>query len=162
MKNKTLKTDYTEFDSINELSVEHQQLLRKAIESAQTAYAPYSNFKVGSAVLLENGEIVCGSNQENAAYPSGLCAERVALFYSGAHFPGVKIKSIAVTAFPPDETEPAAVSPCGDCRQVMAEYEHRYARNIELIMMGANGKVLVFNNVTELLPFMFNPDNLLV
>ena len=148
------------YNSVDELNDEDRNLMHQAIKATETAYAPYSNFKVGAALLLENGIIVKGSNQENAAYPSGLCAERVALFTSGSQYPDVKIKSIAVTAFANEKLTPHPVSPCGDCRQVMAEYEHRHHKNIRLIMIGNEGKVFVFDGVKLLLPFMFDADSL--
>jgi cytidine deaminase len=151
---------YDLYASIAELPAEDRKLMEAAIASTSTAYAPYSNFHVGAAVLMENGEVVQGSNQENAAYPSGLCAERVAVFAAGAHFPGVKIKTIAITAKFNDRPELLSVSPCGDCRQVMAEYEHRYHANIRLIMTADQGKVMVIHNLRTLLPLMFNAENL--
>lgn len=160
MKKVSSEINYDLFDSISELPETDQHLLNMAIEASESAYAPYSNFHVGAAVLMENGEIVKGSNQENAAYPSGLCAERVAVFAAGAHFPGVKIKAIAITARFNDLKELLSVSPCGDCRQVMAEYEHRYHANIRLIMTAEKGKVMVIHNIKTLLPLMFNAENL--
>ena len=160
MKQVTDQITYDLYDSIAELSGEDRKLLEAAIGATSSAYAPYSNFHVGAAVLMENGEIVKGSNQENAAYPSGLCAERVAVFAAAAHFPGVKIKSIAITAKFNDQPELLSVSPCGDCRQVIAEYEHRYNANIRLIMTNENGKVMVIHNLRTLLPLMFNAENL--
>jgi len=153
-------TTYELYNSMDELKNEDKNLLEKAMEAAGTAYAPYSNFNVGAAVLLSNNVIVKGSNQENAAYPSGLCAERVALFSSGAQYPDITIKAIAVTAFMDTSKTPHPVSPCGDCRQVMAEYEHRYHKNIRLIMISDGGKIIVLDSVKLLLPFMFNSDSL--
>lgn len=160
MQKFELKTEIEIYDSIDELPGSDKELMAKAIAATQTAYAPYSNFLVGAAVLLENGEIVSGSNQENAAYPSGLCAERVAVFYSGAHYPNVKIKAIAVTAFIGESKIATPVSPCGDCRQVMAECEHRYSAPIRFIMVGQGQKIYVFQSVKLLLPFMFNADSM--
>lgn len=160
MKNVLSEVRYELYESVEELSQEDRSLLEAAIEATETAYAPYSNFHVGAAVLMENGEVVRGSNQENAAYPSGLCAERVAVFAAGSHYPGVKIKAIAITAMFNDSHEPLSVSPCGDCRQVMAEYEHRYGANIRLIITAGNGKVMVIPNTKTLLPLMFNAENL--
>lgn len=148
------------YESLAELNAEDRHLMQQAIAAVGTAYAPYSNFNVGAAVLLDNGITINGSNQENAAYPSGLCAERVALFYAGAQYPDVKIKTIAVTAFVATSKLPIPVSPCGDCRQVMSEYEHRYQKNIRLIMIGDGGKIIVLESVKLLLPFMFNGDSL--
>ena len=160
MKNVMSEVRYDLYESMEELSKEDRLLMEAAIEATGTAYAPYSNFHVGVAVLMENGEVVRGSNQENAAYPSGLCAERVAVFAAGSHYPGVKIKAIAITAMFNDSREPLSVSPCGDCRQVMAEYEHRYGANIRLIITAGNGKVMVIPNTKTLLPLMFNAENL--
>ena len=160
MKNVMSEVRYDLYESVEELSKEDRLLMEAAIEATETAYAPYSNFHVGAAVLMENGEVVRGSNQENAAYPSGLCAERVAVFAAGSHYPGVKIKAIAITAMFNDSKEPLSVSPCGDCRQVMAEYEHRYGANIRLIITAGNGKVMVIPNTKTLLPLMFNAENL--
>jgi cytidine deaminase len=154
------ETIYELYNSIEELKSEDKNLLKEAMNAAGSAYAPYSHFNVGAAVLLENGVIVKGSNQENAAYPSGLCAERVALFSSGAQYPDITIKSIAVTAFIESSKNAHPVSPCGDCRQVMAEYEHRYHKNIRLIMVTDGGKIIVLDSVKLLLPFMFNSDSL--
>ena len=160
MKKIASEITYDVYDSAEELAVEDLQLLKEAIKATGTAYAPYSNFHVGAAVLMENGDVVTGSNQENAAYPSGLCAERVALFSASAHYPGIKIKSIAITANFDGDKKLLSVSPCGDCRQVMAEYEHRYNANIRLIMTSENGKVVVIPNIKTLLPLMFNSENL--
>lgn len=160
MQKHEIKTECEVYDHIDQLLPEDKMVLQNAIAATKTAYAPYSHFHVGAAALLENGEIVRGSNQENAAYPSGLCAERVAVFYCGAHYPDCKIKTLAVTAFLEGNTLPAPVSPCGDCRQVMAEYEHRYHTDIRFIMIGSGSKIFVFKNVKALLPFMFNADSL--
>ncbi len=160
MKHISSEIKYDLYESMDELSSEDKSLMLAAIEATGTAYAPYSNFHVGAAVLMENGQVVRGSNQENAAYPSGLCAERVAVFAAGSQFPGVKIKAIAITAMFDDLKEPLSVSPCGDCRQVMAEYEHRYKANIRLIITAGKGKIMVIPNTKTLLPLMFNAENL--
>jgi len=160
MKKINVQVTFDQYDSPADLTPEDRSLLEMASAASKSAYAPYSHFFVGAAVLLENSEVVTGSNQENAAYPSGLCAERVALFSAGSRFPDVKIKKIAVTAFPEGAKNPHPVSPCGDCRQVMAEYEHRYATDIRLIMIGPGGKILITDNVKTILPFMFSSDNL--
>jgi cytidine deaminase len=160
MERVEVKVSFEQYDSPDELQQEDRVLLDKAREACKSAYAPYSHFFVGAAVLLENGKIITGSNQENAAYPSGLCAERVALFSASSQYPEIKIKKIAVAAFPEGSSKAHPVSPCGDCRQVMAEYEHRYGTDIRLIMVGDGGKILVSDNVKTILPFMFNSDNL--
>lgn len=157
MQNLTLSIDYNKYNDIGELSSRDQELVVEARKAANDAYAPYSNFYVGAAVLLENGVIVRGSNQENAAYPAGLCAERVAVFAAGAQHPGIKIISIAITAHPKDSVAPSvAISPCGDCRQVMAEYEHRYEHTIRLIMESGEGSFIMTDSAASLLPFIFS------
>ena len=161
MRKIKLDSVFEEYDHFDLLSKEDQFLLNSAIEAAKSAYAPYSHFFVGAAVMLDNGEIVQGNNQENAAYPSGLCAERVAFFSTGAQHPNEKIKSIAVVAYPEGtEVGKVAVSPCGDCRQVMAEYEHRYGQKIRLIMQSGNGKFIVSESVSSLLPFAFDAESM--
>ncbi|HNT79283.1 MAG TPA: cytidine deaminase [Bacteroidia bacterium] len=160
MKKLIINLEFEQYNNLNELNNSDASLFEAAIQAANTAYAPYSKFQVGAAVLLESGVIVKGSNQENAAYPSGLCAERVALFAAGSQYPGIKVKSIAVTVKGLNETISEPVSPCGDCRQVMAEFEHRFNSEIRLIMPAENGSILVCRNVRSLLPFMFNSDHL--
>ena len=140
---------------ISELSENEQQLVDNAKSALKTAYAPYSGFLVGSSVLLENGEIINGSNQENVAYPSGLCAERVALFYAGARYPDVKVKKIAVSVLSKNFEVTEVVSPCGACRQVMAEYEEKQEEAIKVILHSPTDEVLIANTVEDLLPFMF-------
>lgn len=160
MKKISSQISYELYDSQQELSAEDRALLVRAVAATETAYAPYSEFHVGAAVLMENGEVVTGSNQENAAYPSGLCAERVALFSASSHYPGMKIKAIAITAHFDSDSKLIEVTPCGDCRQVMAEYEHRFHTSIRLIMTAGNDKVMVVPDVKTLLPLMFNSENL--
>ncbi|HOZ83355.1 MAG TPA: cytidine deaminase [Bacteroidia bacterium] len=160
MQKIQLTSSYEEYNSLNELPADYKSLMLEAHEAAETAYAPYSDFHVGAAVLLANGEIIKGSNQENAAYPSGLCAERVAVFASAVQYPGVKIIAIAVTAMPGSQEEPVMASPCGACRQVMAEYEHLYHQDIKFIMYGSENKIIVLDSIKALLPFSFNSDQL--
>ena len=143
-----------------DLSNEDRLLLMNARKSIENAYAPYSHFNVGAAVLLENGEVICGNNQENAAYPSGLCAERVAIFYAGANYPSVKIKAIAVTCKSDHQVVNEPVTPCGACRQAIAEYETRYNQKIKMIMTGETGKVFIAESIDSLLPLMFNKNQL--
>ena len=140
---------------LSELSDEEQQLVSNAKSAFKTAYAPYSGFLVGSSVLLENGAIINGSNQENAAYPSGLCAERVALFYAGARYPEIKVKTIAVSVLSKNFEINDVISPCGACRQVMAEYEDKQEQSIKIILHSPTDEVLIANTVEDLLPFMF-------
>ena len=146
--------------NFNELDISEQELIEKAKNAYSNAYAPYSGFLVGASVLLENGEIINGSNQENVAYPSGLCAERVALFYAGAKYPEVAIKTIAISAKSKTFEIDDVVSPCGACRQVMAEYQQKQGQNIRLLLHPTNDEVLIANSVTDLLPFMFNSEKL--
>ena len=140
---------------LNELSAQEQQLVANAKAAFKTAYAPYSGFLVGASVLLENGEVINGSNQENVAYPSGLCAERVALFYAGAKFPDVKINTVAISVLSKNFEVKDVISPCGACRQVMAEYEDKQHKPIKVILHSPTDEVLIANKVEDLLPFMF-------
>ncbi|MGL2988245.1 cytidine deaminase [Flavobacterium sp. RSSA_27] len=156
MKEINLTTSFKQFDTIIELPNEIQDLMQEAIAIRKSAYAPYSNFRVGAALLLENNKIVCGSNQENAAYPSGLCAERVAFFYAGANYPGVKIKSMAISAASDTNPTTEPIPPCGACRQVIAEYEIKQDQPIEIYFMGETGVIYQSDSLKNLLPFMFN------
>jgi cytidine deaminase len=140
---------------LSELSAQEQQLVANAKAAFKTAYAPYSGFLVGASVLLENGEVINGSNQENVAYPSGLCAERVALFYAGAKFPDVKINTVAISVLSKNFEVKDVISPCGACRQVMAEYEDKQHKPIKVILHSPTDEVLIANKVEDLLPFMF-------
>lgn len=159
MQEKTFETKISIYH-FNELSSEHQILINKAKEQVQKAYAPYSGFHVGAAILLENGEIVTGSNQENSAYPSGLCAERVAMFYANSQYPNVSVKSIAIAAFTNGNFLPEPVTPCGSCRQVLLETEMRFENNIEILLYGTQ-EVYIIENVKQLLPLCFEKNSLL-
>lgn len=141
------------YNHAKHLPADEFALLQHATKAMQTAYAPYSQFKVGAAVLLENGKIITGNNQENAAYPSGMCAERVALYYAGAQYPTNAIKTIAVTC---EAQVDQPVTPCGACRQAIAEYEQRHKKKIKLLMATPTGKVYCSNGIETLLPFMFS------
>ena len=160
MQKIQLTSSHEEYNSLDELPAKYKSLMLEAHDAAKTAYAPYSDFHVGAAVLLSNGKIVKGSNQENAAYPSGLCAERVAVFASSVQYPNVKIEAIAVTAMPGNKEEPVMASSCGACRQVMVEYEHLYHQDIRFIMYGSMNKIIVLDSIKVLLPFSFNSDQL--
>ena len=144
MKKTIIQSEFFEFDSVDELNEEDKKLVAEARGSAKNAYAPYSNFNVGAAALLDNGIIVKGNNQENASYPTGLCAERVAIFAAGANYPGIKIKAIAITAHSKDFLIDKPVAPCGACRQAIAEYEHRHKNSIRLILFGESDHRLCF------------------
>ncbi len=130
--------------------------MHKAQESRNRAYAPYSRFKVGAAVLLENGAIVEGNNQENAAFPSGLCAERVAVFHAGATHPKVPIVAIALTAGSEQHVNNHPIPPCGACRQSLAEYEGTQESPISIYFMGEQGNVVKAASVKDLLPLVFD------
>ena len=155
MTNKEIKTAYTEYESVDQLEQVEKELVEAAVEATKTSYAPYSNFNVGAAIRLEDGQIVTGSNQENAAYPSGICAERTAMFYAGAHYGDKAMTTIAVAASQNGALCPSPVSPCGACRQVMAEYQKKGGRPLAIILVGAN-KILKFENVESLLPLIFD------
>lgn len=159
MRTKELRIFVYEYNTIWDLPSGDQQLLLSAREAAQKAYAPYSGFSVGAAVLLENGEIISGNNQENAAYTTGMCAERVALFYANATFPDVGIKTIAVTAANSTGMVEEPVKPCGSCRQVMMETEVRFRKPVRIVLEGKK-KIQVFEGVANLLPFAFKPESL--
>ena len=148
------------FDTPTELTADEQSLLNAATEALSHAYAPYSRFRVGAALLLENGVVVKGNNQENAAYPSGLCAERVGIFYAGANYPGVSVNKIAITAASMDFSSDHPVAPCGACRQSLLEYELNQGKPIIIIMKGTNGKTYRSAGVRQLLPLFFHEDGL--
>ncbi|MET0759334.1 MAG: cytidine deaminase [Flavobacterium sp.] len=156
MKEISITTKFTAFDSINDLADDVKSLMLEAIEIRKKAYAPYSKFRVGAALLLDNGKIVFGSNQENAAYPSGLCAERVAVFQAGTVYPEAKIIRMAITAASDTNTTAAPIPPCGACRQSIAEYEFKQETPIEIYFMGEIGAVYKSDSLKNLLPFMFD------
>lgn len=160
MKKVEISCHLTEYEP-NELEGQDKVLISDARKIMESAYAPYSHFKVGAVVLLENGVIVKGNNQENAAYPTGLCAERVAIFAAGANYPGVPIRVIAITAKSDDMNVGKPVAPCGACRQAIAEYEHLHKKEIRILMAGETGKVMVADSIGCLLPFQFNSDDLM-
>ncbi|MDO4191230.1 MAG: cytidine deaminase [Bacteroidales bacterium] len=139
----------------NELTAQQRQLVDAAKRSSEKAYAPYSRFNVGAAVLLDNGEMVVGNNQENAASPSSLCAERVTMYSANALWPNVAPSAIAIAAFNDAGFLAQPISPCGACRQVLAETEQRYGKPIEVLLYGTEG-ILVFHCVDDLLPFSFS------
>jgi len=155
MEKKTLTIPYEEYRSIEELARSDRELLEAAISALQGSYAPYSHFNVGAAVRLSDGTLVKGANQENAAYPSGLCAERTAMFAASAQHPGVAFESLAVICSRDGVLMPNPGSPCGACRQVMAQYERESQRPLRIIL-GSGGPVLVFEGVESLMPLIFN------
>lgn len=155
MHQKSITISYEEYYSNEGLNSRDKELLGRAIEATKGSYAPYSKFNVGAAVRLDNGEIIAASNQENAAYPSGLCAERVAIFYAHAKFPDAAIESLAVTATVNGNICDTPTYPCGACRQVLAESESRARKPIRIII-GGEKITQVVNDVNSLLPFVFN------
>ena len=159
MKTRNISVYYTEYDNIEELTSEDRELIEAAKEASLHAYAPYSKFMVGAAVRLEGGQIVKGANVENAAYPSGICAERNALANCVTNFPEDKPLAIAIAAFTSDGNSDDYVSPCGMCRQVIAEEESRNGKEIRIILSGSK-RTLVINSIGDLLPLQFNKDNL--
>jgi len=162
MKKKHLSIHYQYFESFHELDQASQELIEAARNAMERAYAPYSNFKVGAAIRFEDQSLIEGNNQENAAYPSGLCAERVALFYAGAQFPDKKVTDMAVIASSISDTSFAeVVSPCGSCRQVMLETRIRQKSNFRVILVSVKGDGIIFNTIEDLLPFSFNLSSLL-
>lgn len=157
---ETWKLNYQRL-KYNALSEVQQALIEAAKAAAQRAYAPYSNFWVGAALRLQNGEILTGNNQENAAYPSGTCAERTLLFYTKAQFPSATIEEMAIIAHPAGDFLQQAVSPCGSCRQVMAEAEQRQDTPVSLILPAQEEDTfLVLDSFQSLLPFSFGADAL--
>jgi cytidine deaminase len=156
MKELIITSKINVFESLQDLSPREQDLMKKAIEVRKNAYAPYSKFRVGAAVLLDNGEVVVGSNQENGAYPSGLCAERVAIFQAGAVYPEVSILKIAISAASDNIPTTVPVPPCGACRQSIAEYVIRQDAPIKIFYMGETGIIHQSDSLKNLLPFMFD------
>lgn len=159
MKTRNISVYYTEYDNIEELTVADRELVIAAREASDNAYAPYSGFKVGAAIRLSTGRIVKGANVENAAYPSGICAERNALAYCVTNFPDEAPVAIAIAAFASDGKGDDNVSPCGMCRQVIAEEESRIGGKIRIILSGRS-RMVVIDSISDLLPLQFNKNNL--
>lgn len=158
MRELEFKAKVTAYQA-DELPEEYKLLVNKAKESTKNSYSPYSHFAVGAAVLLEDGEILCGANQENAAYPSGLCAERTVLFYANASHPQTAVKALAIAGFTNGRFTQEPVSPCGACRQVMAETEHIWGKPLTILLYGEK-EIYVVKGVEGLLPYSFVSDNL--
>lgn len=155
MTNKEIKITYSEYSSIDELPAQDRLVAEAAISATASSYAPYSGFNVGAAVMLEDGEIITGSNQENAAYPSGLCAERTAMFYAGAHRPDKAMVKIAIAGGQNGVLCSYPATPCGACRQVMAQYQARGGRPMEVILVGGE-RIWKFSKVDDILPLIFD------
>ncbi|WP_018674577.1 cytidine deaminase [Riemerella columbina] len=153
---KTFQIDFEVFENEHTLNDIEQQLFKAAKEARANAYAPYSQFLVGCAILLENGEIISGSNQENAAYPSGLCAERTTIYWASANYPNVEIKKLFVIGAPKDAITSTAIPPCGSCRQSILEYEAKQKTPIEIYFASVEGEIYKTKCIRDLLPFSFD------
>lgn len=155
MTQREINIRYSEYNSLEELSKDDRELAEEAIKAMANAYAPYSHFHVGAAVRISNGDIVSGSNQENAAFPSGLCAERTALFAAGAKYPDKDFSAIALAGGVHGMLGAQPATPCGACRQVMAQYQAKSGKPMAVIMV-AKGKIWKFDKVDDILPMIFN------
>lgn len=158
---KTFQFNYIEYNSLNQAPENIQALMHKAQEAREKAYAPYSKFLVGAALRDSKGNIYSGNNQENAAYPSGLCAERVAIFHAGAMNPDAIFTDLAVTVRSLNKKITSPPSPCGACRQSIIEYESKQQKNIRIHFMGEEGPIIQVASIKDLLPFFFDSDTLL-
>ena len=156
MRKINIESTFEIYDSIKELEPSAQALLQKAAEARKKAYAPYSEFLVGAALELENGELISGSNQENASYPSGLCAERTAVYYAGAEFPNQKILRMAIVAGSTVTPTTKPIPPCGACRQALSEYEVKQNTPMKLYFMGTSGQIAVSKSVENIIPWIFD------
>ena len=155
MTNREIRIVYQEFKSVDEMLPEDRELAAEAVKAMEGAYAPYSHFHVGAAVRMSNGQIVRGANQENAAFPSGLCAERTAMFSAGARYPDKDMLAIAIAGGVMGRLAKEPVTPCGACRQVMAQYQAKSGKPMSVIMMSAD-RILKFEKVDDILPLIFN------
>ncbi|NMH87329.1 cytidine deaminase [Flavivirga algicola] len=156
MKEIKIESTLYIYQNLDELPKEAIELMQQAFEARENAYAPYSSFSVGAALLLDSGEVITGNNQENASYPSGLCAERTAIYYAGAQYPKAKIIRMAITAGSKKTQTTKPIPPCGACRQAIAEYEIKQNAPIEIYFMGETGKVAKSNSLANLLPLVFD------
>lgn len=154
MKKLILKTTIQVYRTIEELEAEDQKMLKMAHKATRTAYAPYSNFNVGAAIRLVNGKYFSGANQENAAYPTCLCAERTALSVAASKYPKSPVVAMAVTVHTAEGVH-QPVSPCGSCRQAILEVEQRYGQNVKIVMQGQTGDIYVCDSIKDLLPLSF-------
>lgn len=155
MTSKEIRIVYNEYESLDQLDPRDRELAQAAIEATKSSYAPYSHFNVGAAVRLDNGEIIKGSNQENAAYPSGICAERTAMFYASANYPDNAMTAIAITASQNGTLCDNPATPCGSCRQVMAQYQTKGGQPMEILLIGGK-KIWKFSKVDDVLPLIFD------
>jgi len=160
MKSGSIDIPFQIFPDFQSLNPADRLLLEAAARATADAYAPYSKFRVGVAVRLSNGNILTGSNQENASFPAGICAERVVLSAVSAGFPGIAVTDMALTYINESGTGDRPISPCGICRQTLAEYEQRFDRSIRLILGGVSGEIFIVSRATDLLPFAFSSQEL--
>ena len=161
MKESKFEFQYEVYDDISELTEKDAWLLTEARTVTENAYAPYSNFHVGAVAMLSNGEVVAGTNQENASYPVGICAERVLLGNAATLYPNISIETIAISYNSDTVRSDHPISPCGMCRQALLEYETRVKNPIRLILSGMEGKVQIIKTSNSLLPFAFTPNELI-
>lgn len=155
MTEKEIRSSFLEYSSLDELNAEDRELAAEAIAAMSNAYAPYSHFHVGAAVRMSNGQIVRGSNQENAAFPSSLCAERTAMFAAGAKFPDKDMRAIALAGGMHGRLTERPATPCGACRQVMAQYQTKAGKPMSVLMIGAKA-IWKFEKIDDILPFIFD------
>lgn len=155
MKNIEIKVQLKQYESEQEMNIEDLSLLLKAREALSYSYSPYSNFKVGAAALLRNGEIILGSNQENASFPAGICAERSAICNAAHQFKDIPLIKMAITVFTDDFEVSSPIAPCGVCRQVLLETELQQEQEIEIILQGSKGKIYTLSSARSLLPIYF-------
>ena len=160
MNEINITTKFTIYENSEELDSSDRNLLLKAFKAKKNAYAPYSKFNVGVSLLLENGLIILGNNQENAAYPSGICAERVAIWNAASQYPNVNIRKIFICASSNKRTVDQPVAPCGACRQAILEYESIQSTSIEIYFTGESGKIIKANSINDLLPYAFDSSSL--
>jgi cytidine deaminase len=160
MKQTSLNIPVQIFPDLRSMEPEDILLLEAARKATGHAYAPYSNFRVGAAVRLSNGQILSGSNQENASFPAGICAERVTLSAASAAYPGIAVTAMALTYINESASSTRPISPCGICRQTLAEYEQRFGQSIRLILGGFSGEIFIINRATDLLPLAFSNQEL--
>jgi len=159
MKEKEIIMLYSEYREINDLPEGDRKVAEASVEAAGKAYAPYSEFKVGAAILLSDGTIVKGANVENAAYPSGSCAEKTALSYAISNYPELRSVTISIAALAGGKMTDEPVPPCGNCRQMLLEEEHRQEKNIKVILVGAK-RIIVLKSSGILMPLQFTKKNL--
>ena len=160
MNHQKISIEYDEYDSIDQLAKEDADLLRTAYKATDIAYAPYSNFHVGAAAKLTNGETIIGSNQENASYPAGICAERVLLSAASSVYPKVPIQTMAISYRNAEGKSNKPITPCGICRQTLGEYESLLKHPIRIILGGMEGKIYILTGAQSLLPFIFSGEDM--